>query len=309
MDFVFTKLLFTLKLEVDTPDPFALYAIKEDFMQAFRKSVCRCEGLCGSCPEKNKCSYYYSFSQALADDPAAVKRHQKPPLPFVFDMPLIPALPNKGKELEIGLTLAGSAINFLEDYINAVCLSFGREDSQRKVRGIITRVESLACSDFRNCIMENGGNVALDKVATISARDLSEMNTLNPNLVKITIISPMRILQDRQPLREFEFSSFVRSLLRRISSLAYYYYGSGMEIDYKWLSALSTTIEIAENNYHWTDWQRDRGTGRLSGIVGNGSCQGGLEDFHSFLLLGEYFHAGKNAAFGLGRYRIDRLFS
>jgi hypothetical protein len=306
MDFVFTKLLFTLELEKDVPDPFALYSVRGDFMQAFRKAVCRHEGLCGNCSEQNRCAYYCTFSQVLADDPAAVKRHQKPPLPFVFDMPQIPSMPNKGNELEIGLTLAGSAINFLEEYIIAVCLLFGLEDSDRKVQGTVTRVDSLACSDFRNRIMENGGKVALDKAATISARDLSEMNTLNPNRIRMSAISPMRILHDGQPLREFSFSPFARSLLRRISSLAYYYYGNGLEIDYKWLSASSMTIELAENNFHWTEWQKGRGTGRLSGIVGNGCFQGGMEDFHVFLLLGEYFHVGKGAAFGMGRYRMDR---
>ena len=31
-----------------------------------------------------------------------------------------------------------------------------------------------------------------------------------------------------------------------------------------------------------------------------------LTDFHPFLLFGEYFHAGKGATYGLGRYRLEK---
>src|SRR3990170_7419579 len=99
--------------------------------------------------------------------------------------------------------------------------------------------------------------MALDRIATISARDLMEMNTLNSGRIKLSIISPMRILQDGRPLHDFSFSAFVRSLLRRISSLAYYYYGNGLEVDFKWLSTASASVEIAENDFHWTDWQEE----------------------------------------------------
>jgi hypothetical protein len=275
-------------------------------MQVFRMVVCRHAGPCEICPEQDGCSYQNTFSQALADDPAALKRHQKPPLPFAFDLPVLSDLPNKGHEFEIGLTLAGSAINYVEDYISVVRMLFSQGNLDRKVYGTVVRVESVVCSDSRNSIMENGGAVALDRVATISARDLTEINNLNPFRVKLKIISPMRILQDGHPLREFSFSPFIRSLLRRISSLAYYYYGNRLEVDYKRLSAGSEEILIDENDFHWTDLQKDCGPNRLSGIVGSGYCQGSMEDFHAFLLLGEYFHVGKGSSFGLGRYQIEK---
>ena len=66
-------------------------------------------------------------------------------------------------------------------------------------------------------------------------------------------------------------------------------------------------IEVAENNFHWIDQQKSNGAERLSGIVGSGYLEGRLDaEFQTFLLLGEYFHVGKGAAFGLGRYRIEK---
>ncbi len=212
-------------------------------------------------------------------------------------------MPNKGCAVEIGLILAGSALNYLPEYIRAVRALFTPGASRRRVSGAIAGIESLDCSGARNPIMKGDGVLALDRVATISARDLLDMNTLDPSRIRLTLMTPMRILQDGQPIRSFSFSPFLRSLLRRISSLAYYYYRNDSEIDYRWLAAASKMVEVAENDFHWTDWQ-GRGSDRLNGITGSGSCLGSLEQFHLFLLLGEYFHAGKGAAFGLGRYRL-----
>ncbi len=305
-DFVISKLLITLRLNADFPDPYALFGIREEFMQAFRTTVCRSDGQCEMCGANKDCPYHITFSQALADDKDAVKRHQKPPLPFVFDLPLLPSLPNKGCDVEIGLALAGNSINYVAQYVEAVRTLFSMRSVARKVTGKIIRVESQGCSDARNCIMKDGGNVSLDHVATISGRDLLEMNTLDPGRIKLTLLTPMRMIREGVPMREFSSSNFLRSLLRRISSLTYHYYGCGHDIDYRRLAAESSMIEVAENNFHWIDQQKSNSTERLSGIVGSGYLEGRLEaEFQIFLLLGEYFHVGKGAAFGLGRYLIE----
>ncbi len=306
MDFVFAKLIFTLRLEKNISDRYALFGIRSDFMNAFREAVCRYHGHCEACAEQDRCSYWHAFAQTVSEDPAAVKRHQKPSLPFVFELPLLPGQPNEGKEIEIGLVLAGSAINFVRDYIMAVSLLFKPAMTGGKITASVVRVESVACSDFKNRIMENKGTVALDGVSTISVQDLTETKTLDPNHIRLTITTPMRLLRDGKPIREFSFSSFVRPLLRRISSLAYYYYGNGLEHDYKWLSAASTSIGIGENSFRWTEWGGDRGGDRPGGIIGSGAFEGILADFHPFLLLGEYFHVGKGAPFGLGQYHVDK---
>ena len=307
LDFVISKLLFTLRLNADFPDPYALFGIREKFMQAFRTTVCRNDGNCEMCGTNKDCPYHITFSQALADDKDAVKRHQKPPLPFVFDLPFLPSPPNKGCEIEIGLALAGTSIIYVEQYVAAVRKLFSMGSMDRKVSGKIIRVESLGCSDARNCIMKDDGKVSLDNIATISGRDLIEMNTLEPGRIKLTLLTPMRIIREGAPMREFSCSSFLRTLLRRISSLTYHYYSCGHDFDYKRLAAASSMIEVVENNFHWTDQQKSNGKERLSGIVGSGYLEGRLEaEFQIFLLLGEYFHVGKGAAFGLGMYRIEK---
>lgn len=305
-DFVFARLLFTVRLDADFPDPYILYGVRGAFTQAFRTITCRDNVLCDMCGKREECAYYMTFSQSLADDQSAVKRHQKPPLPFVFDFPIPSTLPKKGHHIEIGLTLAGSALNYMAEYITAMKALFSAERLGEGLLGTLVRVESLGCSDARTCLMQNGRDVDLANVATISGRDLLEMNSLYSDRIKLTIITPLRIIHDGLPIREFSCSIFLRALLRRISSLTYYYYKSGHDVDYKRLAAASTMIRLEDNHFRWSDWRQHGGTGHLGGILGSGYCVGRIdEELHIFLLLGEYFHAGKGAAYGLGRFRIE----
>lgn len=301
MDFVFTKLVFTVRLEKDIDDVHAFFGIKNGFMNAFRQAACTRDGRCEQCPDANSCSYSMTFSQDVSDDPAAVKRHQKPSLPFVFHPPVLTPPPNEGREVEIGLTLAGSAINHVKDYLDAATILFGPENLDRRLICGLVKAESVTCSGYRNEIMGISGKPALDAISTISARDLAETATLDPNRIRLRIMTPMRLLQEGKPLRDFTFPSFVRPLMRRISSLAYYYYGNRLEFDYKWLSSACMSVSLAENDFHWSDWDGER----FGGLIGSGVCKGTLADFHTLLLLGEHFNVGKGAPFGLGEYRLE----
>ncbi len=43
---------------------------------------------------------------------------------------------------------------------------------------------------------------------------------------------------------------------------------------------------------------------KMGGFVGKATFMGSLEDFLSFLFLGEQIHIGKSCTFGLGKYLI-----
>lgn len=67
------------------------------------------------------------------------------------------------------------------------------------------------------------------------------------------------------------------------------------------LSSQSREICISSNEFGWVEWDRN-----LSGIVGSGTCTGNMAGFQRILLFGEYLHAGKGAAYGLGRYHLEK---
>jgi len=137
----------------------------------------------------------------------------------------------------------------------------------------------------------------------LTADGLRESRTLSSSSITLKFATPLRILLEGKPLRVFAASYFLRSLIRRLSSLAYYYGGGELELDFKWLARQSAAIAGSAEQCYWQDWGATA-DGRLSGVTGEVLLTGDLTDFHPFLLLGEYFHAGKGASFGLGRYRL-----
>jgi hypothetical protein len=302
VDLLITKLVFTLRLGADVSDPAAFFAVKKCFRQAFQKTVCRSDEQCGQCLHAVNCSYDSTFAQHLATDATAVKRHQKPSLPFVFQIPLLEQTAAEGEEVQLGLVLIGSAMRFVTEYCTTVLRLFDSGGLYGLPTGEVLKVESVGCSGFRNSVFDDNGEFVMTSLTTMTADDTDALNTLSPYQIGLRIITPMRVMKDRLPLHEFSFSPFVRALLRRVSSLAYYYCGSGLDLDYKHLARLADTIEVEDDRFQWAEWRNDT----VDGITGSGILTGRLSDFHLVLLLGEFFNCGKGASFGFGRYELVR---
>jgi CRISPR/Cas system endoribonuclease Cas6 (RAMP superfamily) len=301
VEFNFLNLVFTLRLEADIADPYLLFGMRADFADIFQQVGGCSRTNCEACPHTPACPYHLVFSQAISPDPSAVRRFQKPPLPFVFDLPLLPTAPNRGRTIEMGLTLAGPAANHVGSFLEAVRIMFGRWQARRQVVAVVAKVESADHLGNRAVIAEPWSGTPFDRLFFLSADGLDKSAILSHDAVSIEIVTPLRIIKDGRPLRELSFAALARSLFRRMSAIYFYYGGMEPELDYKWLSSRCASIGISSNEFRWVEW--DKG---LSGIIGSGTFTGDLTDFHQFLLFGEYFHAGKGASYGLGRYRLEK---
>jgi hypothetical protein len=125
------------------------------------------------------------------------------------------------------------------------------------------------------------------------------------------------------------FHVVVRALMRRVSSLSYFYGGQRWEVDYRGWIGRAEQVQIADAEVRWQDWERySTRQGRemnLGGIVGRVTYAGGrrqeaegrgreagirgqesegLGAFLPLLRLGELVHVGKGAVFGNGRYEV-----
>jgi CRISPR/Cas system endoribonuclease Cas6 (RAMP superfamily) len=301
VEFNFLRLFVTLRLEIDVANPYSLFEMKADFADIFRQvSGCSLRS-CEKCPQNPACPYHQIFSQAISPDPSAVRRFQKPPLPFVFDLPLLPKAPNRGRTVEIGLTLAGPAANHVGSFLDAVKSMFEQRLVRRQLVAAVEKVESADYLGNRTVLTEAGSTLALDRLFSLSTGGLEKSVPLAPDAVSLTIVTPLRIIKDGRPLRDLSFAALARSLFRRMSAISFYYGGIDPELDYKWLSDHCSRIGISNNGFRWVEW--DKG---LSGIIGSGTFTGDLTDFHPFLLFGEYFHAGKGATYGFGCYRLEK---
>lgn len=292
----FIRLIAALRLEADIPDRYALFGIKSYFEEAFRQAAG-----CGGGPGPCNCPCHQVFSQPLSPDPAALKRYQKPALPFVFRIPQLPELPNRRAIVELELVLAGPAAMFVSAFLAALEGMFTIPALRRKVPVTLIKVESAGYDGSRTVVASPGKGVALDRLVTLSLQGVRESTVLAPDVIAFSIVTPTLILTEGRPLRDFSFSPFMRVLIRRVSSMAYYYGEGDAELDFKWLAHLSHEVECVAAGFHWVGWGRTR-----YGVIGEGTFRGDLTDFHPFLLAGELLNVGKGATFGLGHFIIER---
>jgi hypothetical protein len=287
----YVRLFFTFTLNADLSDPYALFACRSDFDLCYRRAL-SCRRLdCAGCPSSLNCPYPANFGQEIARDPEAVRRHQKPPLPFVFQFPILPPAPNRGSTLECALTLFGSAVQQAHSYIAAVGLLL------EGMRAVAVRVEA-------EC--QGGGRATVPAVdcpalPLLSALDPTIAGPLLPDSVSIRLVTPLKLMHEGRLLKRFTFAQFARVLMRRVSSLAYHYEGAEPALDYRWLSRCSEAVETVSSDCHFESWN-----GRPCGIVGTATFSGDLEPFHLLLQLGLATQLGKGASFGFGDYRIER---
>jgi hypothetical protein len=299
MEFNFVKLIFSFELQADLDDRFHFFAVRKDFAETFRK-IAGCDGKADEqCKKWLDCPYEEIFSQELSSNPYAVKCFQKPPLPFVFNPPLLPPPPNRGFKAELGLNLAGRAAHHIIHFIDAVKFMFDRE-----LDGVpIARLNTIETADYfgnRMVIAGGDGGIAMDRFMVLSMEGMEKTSILSPESIRLTFETPVRIIRDGYPVRELIFSTLVMALLRRMSAMSFYYCAAELNLDFKWMASASNGIEVSQSDFRWVEWGRN-----LAGIVGMGRFVGNLVNFHSCLLFGEVFHAGKGATYGLGSFSID----
>jgi len=286
----YVRLFFRFTPSAELSDPYCLFAARADFDAAFRRALSCRKSDCAGCLAAANCPYPANFGQKIARDPEAVRRHQKPPLPFVFRFPVLPAPPNRGCELELALTLFGSAAQYAGRYVAAVR----------------TLLEGLPAATL-SVEAESPGGVrtlvaALEHppLPLLSALDPSEAGPLRPDRLTVRLLSPLKLLHEGRLLKEFTFAHFARTLMRRVSSLAYHYEGTEPPLDYRWLSEQSEKVETLARECRPVNWH-----GRPAGLVGSVEFGGNLEPFHLLLQMGLATQLGKGASFGFGCYRLE----
>ncbi len=288
MNVTLVSLLLDVTLTAPVRGPAAPFAVRTSFPDAFKRAVTLL----------NEPSWWWAtFGQQLSPDPEAVRRYQKPPLPFVFDLPFLPAGYRGG--VTIGLTLVGSAINHLPAYLCALRSMFLDQAFSACFPARLDVIAAVDGTGARSLLWRAGGEPDLASVPLIAASQLTDREPPIGGRLQLEMVTPLRLVQDGRPCREPGFSLLARSLMRRVSALAYYYGGEELEMDFRWLAERSAAVETVVSTLSWHQWG-----GGIQGAVGRVLFCGELADFLPLLLLGERLHVGKGASYGLGCYSI-----
>ncbi|NJD90473.1 MAG: CRISPR system precrRNA processing endoribonuclease RAMP protein Cas6 [Geobacter sp.] len=292
MDIPLINLVFTLESGGGRVKPQLLFAFRQSYQAAFRGAV-GCLSADGSCSADSGCPCRYTFDQGLSTDPAAVRRFQKPSLPFAFRLPLLDQEMQPGDIAEFSLTLVGGATNHLALHIAAV-----RAALPPQLR--LLAVAAVASDGSRKSITVRGGKADFSAVPVISFEEIMAGAVAVADPLKINLLAPLRLMQNGAPLYAPSFPALAGALFRRISSLAYYYGGVELDCDFKWLAEKSRAVHCDNSGLKWVNWG-----GALQGVSGSIAVSGELAELLPFLCLGELLNVGKGASYGMGSYRLD----
>lgn len=255
---------------------------------------------CTTCSGRGECPWHLVFGQELTCDPAALRRHQKPPLPFVFSFPFCDHLPETPGTLACGLVVVGSGISCLGMLLDGFTSLLADRDcpAQGRVVQVFTR-------DYQGMRMElvtgDRSGVSANLIVK-SSTGLLDCLDWSGERCRLELLTPLKLRVDGRQARRFEFSHFARSLLRRVSSLIYYYERIKSGLDFKDLSRQVDAIVCNEGRFRFEDGSGS--TRQIAGILGQGVFSGDLGGLMPFLVLGSYFHVGKSSSFGFGRYSL-----
>jgi len=296
MNTAFIQLHFRLERPAAKLTPQSLFAIRQQFPSAFRRAS-GCLGIDNCCGAGPDCPCRLVFEQRLTPDPSALRRYQKPPLPFAFKIPLLPESCRQGSEVELSLVIAGAAISHLDLFVSAVKHMFAPSGIFKGWS--LGTVEAAAGDGTRTVIPVGGAGSEFSSLPLLSFDELFSPGCVSCQRVTINFLTPLRLLHKGAPLRDIPFSAVAGALFRRISSLAYYYGGEELPHDFKWLAEKSREISCSSSDLRWVN----RGGG-LQGVEGEAVFFGELTDFIPFLTLGSRLNIGKGASYGMGGYEL-----
>ncbi len=265
----------------------------------FKKACCTSHSLlCDHCPAAECCPYQLIFNQELSSNPHIVKRHQKPSLPFSFQV-------SHGGAAEsscaVSLLIIGTALNHLSLLYTVLRTLIHTALTTAGVNGFSVEGYSVDYQGNRHrlTLLEN----STESVVLLSASHVLQ-DILHGDTLTITLKTPLRLLQNGSTVRRFDFAPFFLSMLRRCSSLIAYYGSGELDVDFTSLSTAAQRVTWYDSTVQFTSSHRSQSVSS-SGLLGTVDCTDLVDSLLSILRLGSYFNVGKGATYGSGHFSFE----
>lgn len=302
VDLNLVRLIFEVEVTGKKEFAAAIAAGFRRFDKLFKESCCYRKMIdCNSCSERPLCPFQIVFAQELSTNPDIVRRHQKPPLPFAFK---ISSVPENKSLMEVSLVVIGKAINHLPVFVSAVELLL--DSCSGQCSGNAPLINCIHCLDYQSVRHEINWSRQGDlNLVVLSSLEIMK-NSLDTNEARLILESPLKVPSTGSLLHDFEFGIFLRSQMRRCSSLFAYYGDGELDIDFAELSAAVGVVRCHKDGicYSQPYWSQRSSHAGLLGISEFSNLAPGMLPL---LTLGSYFNAGKGASFGFGAYNVDAV--
>lgn len=289
---------------VALPD-YAGSMLRGAFGHALRQLACMTKQKeCGGCPILGNCPYPAIF----APPPPAghgLQKFSQIPVPYVIEAPDWGArVIDAGATFSFHVVLIGRALAELPLVILAWRRALARGVGPREGTANLLRV--LHCGE--------GGETVIHEPESgmINAHpQLIPMRRQGGPCLQATLRfdTPLRLQNNGHALSPEKLGAraLLMALVRRASLLSEFHAAGPLVGDFSALVSACARVR-EEKDLRWRDWTRysSRQAQKmvLGGVVGEWRLEGDLEPFAPFLHIGQWLHVGKEAAFGLGKYRL-----
>lgn len=292
--------------------PYKGATFRGGFGQVFRRIVCSTrEKECLGCVLRKKCSYPYIFETAPPENTQALSKYENVPRPFIFEPPLEKKREYApGESLHFQIILVGDSIQYLPYFIVAF-REMGEAGLGRDRRPfILSDIEAIAL-DKTCSIYSSRTNTVKNIDYSYSGAELSREFLHECSKIQVQFVTPVQLKDAGKFATCPTFHVFFRQVMRRVSALSYFHHGRHLEADYAGLAERARRVSLVENKTFQQSWERysrrQQQRMKIGGLLGGVVYEGDLSEFLPWLAIGEHIHAGKNAVFGLGKYRMKVL--
>lgn len=305
---------FTCTLDEPARLPeFAGPALRGAFGHALRQLSCMTKAKeCTGCMLLTGCPFPALFAPHELPKPTGLftSTIQHIPVPYVIEPPL-----NGKRTLQAGDTLAfnivlmGTAVAQLPLIILAWQRALARGLTSRKSKATLHTVELLPPAGEPQLVYNQENPHVIPHTAQLSLPLYSSTQDMHLHLQ-----TAVRIEKQKQALGPAQISAphFLRHLIRRISLLAHLYFPEEKTFlpDQTEIAALNTLADNVQDDrrLNWQEWKRYSTRQDqeiiLGGVQGHWLMKQVPPPLLPYLYLGQWLHAGKETAFGLGQYEI-----
>ena len=212
--------------------------LRGSFAQVFRQLVCvKRKEVCKNCLLKENCPYHFVFETSPPPKTEALRNYSDIPRPFVLEPPLeqkTDYLP--GENLCFKLLLFGRAKNLLPYFIVTLeemgNIGMGKGRRPFNVKEIAT--VALNGQSEREIIYYGVDKTVRAKESLVTAKEIWRLAAKQPfrEQALIKFLTPTRLTFQESLISAPQFHILLRHLLRKVSSLYYFYHGQQWQEDF-----------------------------------------------------------------------------
>lgn len=309
MTFPLIKLRLTFRALQDMNFPvYAGSALRGIFGKSLRRVSClaRKED-CAGCAALSTCPYAAVFENGYV----AVSKGEEMTNPYVIEpMPMGQKIIKQGEIFTFHHLLFGTAVEKLSYVLLAWSKTGNMGFTKERTQARLIQVHQV----FED------GNIALlhdfedEEAETVSANsDFSLPEEQETTAIRIRLKTPLRIQHQGHPVSPEKLTArdFLIATVRRQQTIAKQHISDFPMIDFNALRPDIDTADLTQAALHWFDWSRYSSRQKtkiaLGGIMGEFTLKGNLTKLYPYVVMGTYFHIGKSAVLGMGKYDFIRF--